>query len=122
MIAVAFLMMATVTNPLDAAIKAAISPCPPAVNGEITVCARRAEPGERSQFLSPITPEYEVGDPRARSVARERYDLLDHDAGGANTCSTVGPGGMFGCRFKGHKAWATQRAGARDSRGPLYDK
>lgn len=117
----ALLLAGAALSPLDAAIHASIA-CPPPKAGEITVCGRRDEPGERSRYLSPIPPEYEVGDPRARSVARERYDLLDYDGGGAGSCSAVGANGMFGCGFKQHKAWATQRAGARDSRGPLYDK
>ncbi len=120
MLAIA-LVLAVATNPLDVAIRAAIAPCRPTAKDEITVCGRR-DPAERSPYLSPLPFDYAAGDPRARSVARERYDLLDYDAGGANTCSTVGPGGQYGCQFKRHKAATAQRAGARDPRGPLYDK
>ena len=118
MLAVA-LLLATGTQTLDAMVKAATT-CPPARPNEITVCGNRER--ERSRYLSPLPPEPEVGDPLARSVARERYDLLDHDGSGAGSCSAAGANGMFGCGFKKHKAWATQRAGARDPRGPLYDK
>lgn len=117
----AALLAAVVLSPLDAVIKASIAPCPPPKAGEITVCARRDEP-ERSRYRSPIPQEYAVGDPRARSVARERYDLLDYGDMGGKTCSTVGPGGQFGCGYQGFKAWVAQRAGARDPRGALYDK
>lgn len=116
----AALLAAVALSPLDAAVKASVAPCPSA--GEITVCGRRSDPAERSRYLSPLPLDFEVGDPRARSMARERYDLLDYDAGGANTCSTVGPGGAFGCKFKKHKAAVAQRSGARDPRGPLYDR
>ncbi len=117
--AVALLAMA---SSLDAAVRAAIRQCPLPMKDEITVCGRRDDPGAQSKYRSPLPFEYEIGDPRARSVARERYDLLDYDAGGANTCSTVGPGGQYGCQFKRHKAAAAQRTGARDPRGPLYDR
>ena len=121
MLAVALLVAATGTEALDAMVKAAIV-CPPPVRGEITVCGRRDAPGERSRYRSPVPSEYEVGDPRARSVAHERYDLLDFGDMGGKICSTVGPGGAFGCRYEKHMAWAAQKAGARDPRGPLYDK
>ena len=121
MIAAALLLAATGTEALDAMVRAAIV-CPPPAKGEITVCGRRDEPDQRSRYLSPIPLEYAVGDPRARSVARERYDLLDYGAMGGKICSTVGPGGAFGCRYEQHMARAAQKAGARDPRGPLYDK
>ncbi len=117
----ALLLAAAALSPLDATIHASVAPCPPPRAGEIVVCGRH-DNGERSRYRSPSAPEYDVGEPLARSVARERYDLLDHDGGGAGICSAAGANGMFGCGFKKHKAWATQRAGARDPRGPLYDK
>lgn len=89
--------------------------------GEITVCGRR-DTGERSRYLSPLPPEYERGDPRAQSVSAARNGLLDYDAGGLGTCSAVGPNGNLGCKFRDFKRWVLQRAGARDPRGPLYDK
>lgn len=123
MIAAALLLAAaaTRTEVLDAMVRAAIT-CPAPKADEITVCARHVEPGERSRFLSPIPQEYVVGDPRARSVARERYDLLDYDAGKMDGCSTTGPGGQLGCNYRSFKGRVEQRAGARDSRGALYDK
>ena len=117
----ALLLVAAALSPLDAAIHASVALCPPPRSDEIVVCGRHDD-GERSRYRSPIAPLYDVGDPRARGVARERYELLDYDGGGAGSCSATGANGMFGCGFKKHKAWATQRAGARDSRGPLYDK
>ncbi len=95
--------------------------CAVLVKSEITVCGR-SDAGERSRYMSPLPQDYAAGDPRARSVARERYDLLDYNGGGAVSCSTAGAGGMFGCGYKKHMAGASQRAGAHDPRGPLYDK
>ncbi len=120
MIAVALLLAAaTGTEALDAIVKAATA-CPKPAAGEIAICGRRDD--ERSRYLPPIPQEYAVGDRRARGVARERYDLLDYGDMGGKICSTSGPGGAFGCQFEQHKAWATQKAGARDPRGALYDK
>ena len=120
MIAVALLLAATGTEALDAMVRAAIV-CPAPAKGEITVCGRRGD-SERSRYLSPLPQEYEDGDPRARSVGRERYDLLDYGDMAGKICSTVGPGGALGCGYEKHMAWAAQKAGARDPRGPLYDK
>ncbi len=118
----AALLLAASTATLDNMVKAAVAPCPPPWHGEITVCARRAEPGERSRYLSPIPPDYEVGDPRARSVSAERNGLFDYDSGGAGSCSAVGAFGANGCFANAEKRRIQQRAGARDHRGPLYDK
>ncbi len=80
MIAVALLLAAaTGTATLDAMVKAATS-CPAPAAGEIAVCGRRGE-DERSRYLSPLPPEYEPGDPRARSVSAERNALFDYDVG-----------------------------------------
>lgn len=115
------LAAAAALSGLDAAIKASVAPCPPPVKGEITVCGKRGEE-ERSRYLSPIPGEYEVGDPRAQSVSAARNGLFDYDSGGTGSCSATGAGGVMGCGFQKHKHWVLQRAGARDSRGPLYDK
>jgi hypothetical protein len=117
----AVLLLAASTAALDTMVKAAVAPCPPP-HGEITVCARRTEPGERSRYLSPIAPDYDVGDPRARSASAERNGLFDYDSGGAGSCSAVGAFGANGCFAKAEKRRIQQRAGARDHRGPLYDK
>lgn len=120
MIALAFAAAAALSG-LDAAIKASLAPCPAPVKGEITVCGKRGE-DEARRYLSPIPSAYEVGDPRARSVSAARNGLFDYDAGGTGSCSSTGAGGMMGCGFQKHEHWVLQRAGARDSRGPLYDK
>ena len=115
------LAAAAVLTGLDAAIKASVAPCPVPVGGEIIVCASRRE-DEARRYLPPIPSVYEVGDPRARSVSAERNGLFDYDAGGTGSCSAAGAGGAYGCGFQKHKRWVLQRAGARDGRGPLYDK
>lgn len=120
MIVLAFAAAAALSG-LDAAIKASVAPCPPPVAGEITVCGKRSEV-EARRYLSPIPSEYDVGDPRARSVSAERNGLFDYDAGGTGSCSVTGAGGSMGCGFQRHKRWVLQRAGAADPRGPLYDK
>lgn len=118
--AVVVFAAAALTNPLDAAIKDAVR-CPVPRADEIVVCGRR-EPGERSRYLSPLPPEYDRGDPRAQSVSASRNGLFDYDAGGSGSCSAAGLNGAYGCSFRDFKRWVLQRAGARDSRGPLYDK
>lgn len=117
----ALLLAATVLSPLDDAIHASVAPCPPPKSGEIVVCGKR-DAGERSRYLSPVAPDYEVGDPRARSLSAERNSLFDYDAGGAGSCSAAGYYGAAGCFAKAEKRRIQQRAGARDHRGPLYDK
>lgn len=115
------LAAAAVLLELDAAIKTSVASCPVPVHGEIVVCASRRD-DEARRYLPPIRSEYERGDPRAQSVSAERNGLFDYDAGGNGACSTVGPGGWTGCGFQRHKRWALQKAGARDGRGPIYDK
>lgn len=92
--------------------------CPKPKGDEIVVCAR---PDERSRYEIPLprlAPEF--GSRASNSVSRERNSLFAYDAGGSGLCSTVGPGGMFGCAFKDFKADVEQRANARDGRGWVY--
>ncbi len=120
MIALALTAAAALSG-LDAAIHASVAPCPLPVAGEITVCGRRGAE-ERSRYLSPLPAEIEVGDPRAQSVSAARNGLFDYDSGGTGSCSATGAGGMMGCGFQKHKHWVLQKAGAKDGRGPLFDK
>ncbi|UAJ09408.1 hypothetical protein [Polymorphobacter megasporae] len=120
MIVVALAVAAALSG-LDAAIKASVAPCPPPVAGEITVCGKRGE-DEARRYMSPLPSDYEVGDTRAQSISAARNGLFDYDGGGTGSCSATGAGGSVGCGFQKHKHWALQRAGAKDSRGPLYDK
>jgi hypothetical protein len=55
-------------------------------------------------------------------MSAARNGLFDYDSGGTGSCSVTGAGGATGCGFQRHKHWVLQCAGAKDSRGPLYDK
>ncbi len=94
--------------------------CPKAKGDDIVVCAD-PEP-RQSPYRAPLRGgPPEAGTRAAMSVSRERNSLFDYDAGGSGLCSSVGPGGMYGCSFKSFKAGVEQRANARDYRGRIYD-
>ena len=83
--------------------------CPPQAPGEdIVVCGRRMREAER--YRLPIRPDRFDPDGPVASVSRERNALFEHDAGGVATCSTVGPGGMYGCAFRDFKRELEQHA------------
>lgn len=85
----------------EAAREFAIRPeCGPQREEDIVVCGR-PEPSER--YRLPIRPDrFDPAGP-ARSVSRERNLLLEENGGGVASCSTVGPGGMYGCAFRQFK-------------------
>lgn len=115
------LLMAFATLPdINDIIRRSVDPCRRIAPDEITVCADRDQ--RVSPYRLPLPVELEEGDMRARSISRERNDLMDFDAGGNGTCSNVGPGGGTGCNLKALKKSMQQRANARDPRGPAYDK
>ena len=93
--------------------------CPKTHGDEIVVCGDR-EP-KPSPYRLPLALGPDIGLKSSESVSRERNGLFDYDAGGSGLCSAVGPGGAWGCSFKSFKADVNQRAGARDTRGRVYD-
>ena len=94
--------------------------CPKTKPDEIVVCATPDPPPSRYRLpLRATAPEF--GTRASASVSAERNGLFDFDAGGSGLCGTVGPGGMYGCRFKGHRRMTEQRANASDVRGRVYD-
>ncbi len=94
--------------------------CAKSKEGEIVVCADPDPPPSKYRLPGPPPPP-EFGTRASVSVNRERAALFDYDAGGSGLCSSVGPGGAYGCAFKQHKAATEQRSGARSKRGYLYD-
>ena len=99
---------------------AAALACPKRVGDDIVVC------GDPEPHISPYRAPIRGGPPElgtraANSVSRERNALFDYDAGGSGLCSSVGPGGVYGCAFKAFKAGVEQRADAHDYRGRVYD-
>jgi len=93
--------------------------CPKSAAGEILVCADPNPPPSRYRLPQPPPPA--VGSAASISVGRERNGLFAYDAGGSGLCSSVGPGGAYGCLAKQHKAMTEQRANARDPSGRIYD-
>ena len=80
---------------------------------EITVCGGQ----KRSPYR---LPEPEPGfdpDGDVDSVSRERNALFDVDESGIGSCSTVGPGGAFGCSFKRWKQAEQQKQGHSSKKG-----
>lgn len=71
-------------------------PCPQSKEGEITVCARKAE-SERYRIPEPLRQT-----PSAKSEAWNDRVLAYETVGatGTNSCSAVGPGGSTGCLQK----------------------
>ena len=84
---------------------------------EIVVCGESGE-NRRYRTESGHVPEY--GTRASQNTSRERNALLDYDAGGTGTCSTVGAWGAWGCFNKDIKAEQQQRAGSEIKGGILY--
>jgi len=92
--------------------------CPKAGPGEIVVCADPEPP--KSPYRLPLGVAPVAGDRDTVSVSAERNALFDHDAGGSGLCSSVGPGGAWGCSYRDLKRSERQRAGASDKRGWIF--
>lgn len=93
--------------------------CPPKTRpDEIVVCADR-EP-KLSPYRAPLPVLRNFGERGTASVSAERNKLLGPDVGTIGTCSTWGPGGLFGCSFQSFKNNVNQAAGSKDPRGRVY--
>ncbi|MDO9487217.1 MAG: hypothetical protein Q7J32_02505 [Sphingomonadaceae bacterium] len=79
---------------------------------EIVVCGRKQE---NLRYRLPLpSSEPVVGSYGARSVAAERYRLMqDRAEGGSGSCTTVGPNGVAGCMVLRWKMEDEQNAGRR---------
>jgi len=100
-----------------AAVAAALS-CPKQrTPDEIVVCGD-SEVNRRYRTGSAHISDY--GTRASQNTSRERNALLDFDAGGNGTCSTVGPWGAWGCFNKRVKADQQQSAGSTIKGGVLY--
>jgi len=77
---------------------------------EIVVCGRRRD---NLRYRLPLkSSEPVVGSFGARSVAAERYALMqDRSEGGSGSCSAVGPNGVAGCMTLRWKMADEQSAG-----------
>ncbi len=93
--------------------------CPKAVPGEIVVCADGEPP--KSPWRLPEPPPRAFGSRGSESVSRERNALIEPANVSSGSCSTVGPGGWTGCRYRDFKRSVEQAAGSRDPRGRLYE-
>ncbi|MGE5721729.1 MAG: hypothetical protein ACM3YM_04640, partial [Sphingomonadales bacterium] len=70
-------------------------PCPPSVDGEIVVCARRPE-SDRYRIPERFrAPDTLTGDRESWAYKAERLEMVGR--GGIASCSPVGPGGATGC-------------------------
>jgi len=94
--------------------------CAKPLPGEIVVCAD--EEPQKSPYRLPLPVPLEEGSRETISPSRERNALLDYDLGGTGSCSTVGPGGWTGCKYREHMQNAEQRAMSKDGRGHLFEQ
>lgn len=94
--------------------------CPKPLPGEIVVCADQ-EP-QKSPYRLPLPVPLEEGSRETISPSRERNALFDYDLGGIASCSTVGPGGWTGCKYREHNRAVEQRGMAKDPRGHLFEQ
>lgn len=92
--------------------------CPEAAPGEIVVCADPVPP--KSSYRLPLAIAPIAGERDTVSVSAERNALFDHDSGGSGLCSSVGPGGAWGCSYRDLKRSERQRAGASDQHGWIF--
>lgn len=92
--------------------------CPRPRAGEIVVCAD-AE-ARRSPWRLPLPPPPVDGAAHGASVSRERNALIAPDNASSGSCSSVGPGGWTGCRYRDFKRNVEQAAGQRDARGRIF--
>ena len=81
--------------------------CRKSGGSEIVVCGRQ----ERSPYRLPEPPPGFDPDGDVDSVSRERNALLDVGDSGIGSCSSIGPGGSYGCTFKRWKNEEQQRQG-----------
>lgn len=87
--------------------------CQGARGDEILVCGNRGE--RRSPFRLPEEPDTGY-DPRGtmESVSEERNAMTEHGARtGPGSCSTVGPGGAYGCAAADFRREVRQHRGVR---------
>jgi hypothetical protein len=87
--------------------------CEGARGDEILVCGNRGE--RRSPFRLPEEPDTGY-DPRGtmESVSEERNAMTEHGARtGPGSCSTVGPGGAYGCAAADFRREVRQHRGER---------
>lgn len=106
-----------VPDRLHVAVAAALT-CPKQrTPDEIVVCGE-SEENRKYRTESAHVPEY--GTRASQSTSRERNALLDYDAGGTGTCSTVGAWGAWGCFNKNVRAEQQQEAGSKIKGGTLY--
>lgn len=87
-------------------------PCPPSVEGEITVCARKDE-AERYRIPEPLRET-----PSVRNDAWTNRVLAYETVGakGTMSCSPVGPGGSTGCTQKLVEAAAAEKEASSEVR------
>ena len=90
-----------------------IPDCRRSGSNEIVVCGRQ----ERSLYRLPEPPPGFDPNGGVDSVSRERNALFDVDETGIGSCSSVGPGGYFGCSFKRWKHEEQQRQGHSSKKG-----
>jgi len=69
-------------------------PCPPSTDEEITVCARLPDD---DRFRIPSNLRSNPNDPANQAWAGRALELQYVGRTGAESCSTVGPGGFTGC-------------------------
>jgi hypothetical protein len=90
-----------------------IPDCRKSGSNEIVVCGKQ----QRSPYRLPEPPPGFDPDGGVDSVSRERNALLDVGDSGIGSCSTVGPGGSYGCTFKRWKNEEQQRQGHSSKKG-----
>jgi hypothetical protein len=86
-------------------------PCPPSSGDEIIVCARLPED---DRYRIPENLRGNPNDPASQSWTNRALELSYVGRTGAESCSTVGPGGFTGCFNQMVRQARTERANSED--------